>query len=145
MTVPSASTPNHINVFRILVLPNQMQSSASLGALGMAALLVKHHPAPDRRRIEATRRNPLKCIEHEVGRSHLCQPAVGSLCAGKATVLGELVDRLAPAAYRKILAPFAAHRHTSVYIGQHPSQGRAIKQIDQLITIDVAQNKIVIS
>ena len=96
------------------------------------------------RGIELSRRHPLESIEHEICRPHLGHPAIRGFGAGEAAVLGQLVDRLATTAYRKIFALVAAHRHAGVDVRPHPGEDGAVAEIHQRVAADVAQDKIVI-
>ena len=91
-----------------------------------------------------TGRDPVERIENEIGRPHFGHAAICGFGAGKAAIFSELVDRLAAAANRKVFALVAAHCHASVDIGQHPSQDRAVRQIDKAVAVDVAEHEIVI-
>jgi hypothetical protein len=84
--------------------PNRLSSSAKLGARnGFPAGLFEG--------------KPFQGIEHEIGRLLLGQTAISRLAAGKAPVLGELVDRFAAAANAEILAALPAPLDARLDVG----------------------------
>src|SRR5271166_5406540 len=111
--------------------PKRLNSSANAG---LSALPV-----------QSGRRHPLERIEHEIGRLHLGQTAIGRLSADKAPVFGELVDRFAPAAHAEIGAALPAHLDTRLDVRKHLPEIGSPRQLDEGVAIDVPQKKIFVS